>query len=114
MSPVSITCPAPAKLNLFLHVIGRRADGYHLLQTLFRFIDLHDTLQFTLREDGVVRRVNALADVPEAQDLCVRAARMLQQECGCTLGVDILWRNIFPWEVGWVGAVRMRQPPCWR
>ncbi|MBI3223107.1 MAG: 4-(cytidine 5'-diphospho)-2-C-methyl-D-erythritol kinase [Nitrosomonadales bacterium] len=84
-----LTCPAPAKLNLFLHVVGRRPDGYHLLQTLFRFIDLHDTLYFELRDDGVVRRSNSVAGVEESQDLCVRAARLLQSETGCTLGVDI-------------------------
>ena len=85
----TLTCTAPAKLNLFLHVVGRRADGYHLLQTLFRFIDLSDTLHFTLRTDGEVHRVNALDGVPPEQDLCVRAARLLQQETGCKLGVDI-------------------------
>ena len=85
----NLSCPAPAKLNLFLHVTGRRADGYHLLQTLFRFIDLHDTLHFSLREDGVVHRCNEIAGVPEEQDLCVRAARLLQKETGCMLGVDI-------------------------
>jgi len=85
----SLTCSAPAKLNLFLHVVGRRDDGYHLLQTLFRFIDLNDTLHYTLRDDGAVRRVNALDGVPPEQDLCVRAARLLQQETGCKLGVDI-------------------------
>lgn len=85
----TLTCPAPAKLNLFLHVTGRRADGYHLLQTLFRFIDLNDTLHFTLRSDGEVRRVNALDGVPAEQDLCVLAARLLQLECSCALGVDI-------------------------
>ena len=69
---------APAKLNLFLHVVGRRADGYHLLQTLFRFIDYSDTLYFTPREDGMVRRTNELAGVPQEQDLCVRAARLLR------------------------------------
>jgi len=84
-----LTCPAPAKLNLFLHVVGRREDGYHLLQTLFRFIDLNDTLHFTLREDGEVRRVNTLDGVPAEQDLCVRAARLLQRECNCPVGVDI-------------------------
>jgi len=83
------SCPAPAKLNLFLHVVGRRPDGYHLLQTLFRFIDLHDTLHFTLRKDGAVRRTNAVEGVAEEQDLCVRAARLLQSETGCGLGVDI-------------------------
>ena len=85
----TLTCPAPAKLNLFLHVVGRRADGYHLLQTLFRFIDLQDTLHFTLRADGQVRRSNSLEGVPPEQDLCVRAARLLQQETGCAQGVDI-------------------------
>ncbi len=85
----TLTCAAPAKLNLFLHVVGRRDDGYHLLQTLFRFIDLHDTLYFTLRDDGEVRRINALEGVPPEQDLCVLAARLLQQETGCTLGVEI-------------------------
>jgi 4-diphosphocytidyl-2-C-methyl-D-erythritol kinase len=84
-----LTCLAPAKLNLFLHVVGRRADGYHLLQTLFRFINLCDTLHFSLRADGAVRRLNALDVVPEEQDLCVRAARLLQGETGCKLGVDI-------------------------
>ena len=92
----SISCPAPAKLNLFLHVVGRRADGYHLLQTLFRFIDFGDTLYFTLREDGVVRRVSTLDGVPQEQDLCVRAARLLQQECGCPLGVDIALEKRIP------------------
>ncbi len=85
----SLSCPAPAKLNLFLHVVGRRADGYHLLQTMFRFIDFSDTLRFTLREDGEVRRVTELAGVPEERDLCVRAARLLQAETGCRQGVDI-------------------------
>jgi len=85
----TLVCTAPAKLNLFLHVVGRRGDGYHLLQTLFRFIDLNDTLRFTLRDDGEVKRVNVLEGVPPEQDLCVRAARLLQREAGCTLGVDI-------------------------
>lgn len=85
----TLSCVAPAKLNLFLHVTGRRADGYHLLQTLFRFIDLCDTLHFTARSDGQVRRVNAIEGVPEDQDLCVRAARLLQKETGCAAGVDI-------------------------
>jgi 4-diphosphocytidyl-2-C-methyl-D-erythritol kinase len=81
--------PAPAKLNLFLHVVGRRADGYHLLQTAFRFIDYGDELSFTLRADGLIRRVSALPGVEEAQDLSVRAARLLQKETGCTAGADI-------------------------
>ena len=75
MHPTTLTCPAPAKLNLFLHVVGRRPDGYHSLQTLFRFIDFGDTLHFMLRRDGVVCRVSELEGVPQEQDLCVRAAR---------------------------------------
>ena len=93
---MKLTCPAPAKLNLFLHVIGRRPDGYHLLQTLFRFIDLHDTLHFTLRKDGMVRRSNAVEGVAEEQDLCMRAARLLQSETGCGLGVDIEMEKQIP------------------
>jgi len=100
----TLTCPAPAKLNLFLHVVGRRADGYHLLQTLFRFIDFGDTLHFTRREDGVVRRLSALDGVPQEQDLCVRAARLLQQECGCPLGVDISVEKRIPMGGGLGGG----------
>ena len=92
----TLTCAAPAKLNLFLHITGRRADGYHLLHTLFRLIDFGDTLHFMLREDGVVRRVNTLDGVPPERDLCVRAARLLQQEGGCQLGVDITLEKRIP------------------
>jgi 4-diphosphocytidyl-2-C-methyl-D-erythritol kinase len=99
-----ISCPAPAKLNLFLHVTGRRADSYHLLQTLFRFIDLHDTLHFILREDGEVRRSNAVEGVTEEQDLCVRAARLLQAETGCGLGVDIKVEKRIPMGGGLGGG----------
>jgi 4-diphosphocytidyl-2-C-methyl-D-erythritol kinase len=100
----TLTCPAPAKLNLFLHVVGRRADGYHLLQTLFRFIDLSDTLTFTLRTDGEVHRVNAIEGVPPEQDLCVRAARLLQRETGCKLGVDISLEKRIPMGGGLGGG----------
>jgi 4-diphosphocytidyl-2-C-methyl-D-erythritol kinase len=100
----TLTCPAPAKLNLFLHVVGRRADGYHLLQTLFRFIDLNDTLHFTLRADGEVSRINVLDGVPPEQDLCVRAARLLQQETGCKLGVDIELEKRIPMGGGLGGG----------
>jgi 4-diphosphocytidyl-2-C-methyl-D-erythritol kinase len=71
-------CPAPAKLNLFLHVTGRRADGYHLLQTVFQLVDHGDLLHFTLRADGAVRRITPLDGVAEDDDLTVRAARLLQ------------------------------------
>ncbi|MEO8003828.1 MAG: 4-(cytidine 5'-diphospho)-2-C-methyl-D-erythritol kinase [Betaproteobacteria bacterium] len=89
MNAVAQIYPAPAKLNLFLHVVGRRADGYHLLQTAFRFIDYGDDLTFTVRADGAIRRITALPGVEEAQDLSVRAARLLQKETGCASGADI-------------------------
>jgi len=101
---MNLSCPAPAKLNLFLHVVGRRADGYHLLQTLFRFIDLQDTLHFEMREDGVVQRLNAVDGVPEDQDLCVRAAKLLQDETGCKLGVDISVEKRIPMGGGLGGG----------
>jgi 4-diphosphocytidyl-2-C-methyl-D-erythritol kinase len=72
-------CPAPAKLNLFLHVTGRRADGYHLLQTVFQLLDHGDTLHFSMRDDGEICRTTELASVPAESDLVVRAARLLQQ-----------------------------------
>ena len=81
--------PAPAKLNLFLHVVGRRADGYHLLQTLFRLIDHGDHLRFSPRQDGQLRLLNPLPGVPPESDLTLRAARLLQAETGCRQGADI-------------------------
>lgn len=81
--------PAPAKLNLFLHVCGRRADGYHLLQTVFQLLDFGDVLRFAPRPDGAIRRVKDLPGVPADDDLCVRAARLLQAATGTTQGVDI-------------------------
>jgi 4-diphosphocytidyl-2-C-methyl-D-erythritol kinase len=81
--------PAPAKLNLFLHVVGRRKDGYHLLQTALRFIDYGDELSFSVRADGAIRRTTALEGVPAEQDLSVRAAQALQRETGCREGADI-------------------------
>lgn len=80
---------APAKLNLFLHVVGRRADGYHELQTVFTLIDRCDVLRLRVREDGEVRRVNDVPGVPSEQDLAVRAARRLQEASGTRLGADI-------------------------
>ena len=81
--------PAPAKLNLFLHVIGRRADGYHDLQTAYQLIDLQDELGFAPRDDGAIRRLDGPAEVSEAEDLCLRAARRLQSLGGTPKGVDI-------------------------
>jgi 4-diphosphocytidyl-2-C-methyl-D-erythritol kinase len=81
--------PAPAKLNLFLHVTGRRDDGYHELQTAFQFLDYGDELHFAPRRDGLLQRLTPVAGVPEGQDLCLRAARALKERTGCTLGCDI-------------------------
>ena len=81
--------PAPAKLNLFLHVTGRRPDGYHELQTLFQLIDLCDTLAIEVREDGRIERVGGPEDVPPEQDLSVRAARALQAAAGTRLGASL-------------------------
>jgi len=81
--------PAPAKLNLFLHVTGRRADGYHSVQTAFRLIDLADTLRFTARADGEVALRQPLPGVPPEQDLCLRAAILLKHATGHRGGVEI-------------------------
>ncbi|MES2348337.1 MAG: 4-(cytidine 5'-diphospho)-2-C-methyl-D-erythritol kinase [Pseudomonadota bacterium] len=102
-------CPAPAKLNLFLHVNGRRADGYHLLQTVFQLIDHGDTLHFTLRDDTVLRRVTDLPGVPEESDLTIRAARLLQAEVlrrqgALPRGVDIAIDKILPMGGGLGGG----------
>lgn len=81
--------PAPAKLNLFLHITGRRADGYHLLQTLFQFVDFCDGLRFSPRDDAKVLRSSELSGVDPEDDLTVRAARLLQRELGRPVGVEI-------------------------
>lgn len=84
-----LTLPAPAKLNLFLHITGRRADGYHDLQTVFQFIDLQDSISLSLRNDAMIKRVTANADVAEADDLMVKAAQLLAKAASVTRGVDI-------------------------
>ena len=89
MSTAACAFPAPAKLNLFLHVVGRRPDGYHLLQTAFRFIDYGDELGFFVRGDGEIRHTNPLPGVDMQNDLCVRAAQLLQHRTGSREGVDI-------------------------
>ena len=81
--------PAPAKLNLFLHIVGRRADGYHLLQTVFQLLDWGDTVHLRLRDDGEIRRIDPLPGVAPADDLAVRAARALQSAGAVEQGVDI-------------------------
>ncbi len=96
--------PAPAKLNLMLRIVGRRPDGYHELQTVFRFIDLADTLQFRVRADGVLRRMRDLPGVSEQQDLVMRAARLLQRRGGTSLGADISLDKRIPVGAGLGGG----------
>ncbi len=97
-------CLAPAKLNLFLHITGRRPDGYHALQTVFQLLDWGDTLHYTLREDGIVHRVTEVPGVPEDKDLVVRAARLLQAHAGSRLGVDIEIDKVLPMGAGLGGG----------
>lgn len=96
--------PAPAKLNLFLHVVGRRADGYHLLQTVFRFIERSDQLRFAPRVDGSIVLATPLPDVPPETDLTVRAARLLQQVTGCRQGATISLEKHLPMGGGLGGG----------
>ena len=95
--------PAPAKLNLFLHVTGRRADGYHLLQSAFMLIDWCDTLHFDLRQDGAISREDLTTPLPD-DDLAVRAARALQQASACPLGVHIGVAKSIPAQAGMGGG----------
>ena len=96
--------PAPAKLNLFLHVTGRRSDGYHTLQTLFRFVELHDSLRFVPRSDGQVVLVNPIPGVPAETDLTVRAAEALRRAAGISDGVSIHLEKRLPMGGGLGGG----------
>jgi 4-diphosphocytidyl-2-C-methyl-D-erythritol kinase len=95
---------APAKLNLFLHVVGRRADGYHLLQTVFRFLDFGDSLHISPRQDGEICLLSPLAGVPLQQDLCWRAAQLLKNHTRCRLGADITLTKRLPMGGGLGGG----------
>jgi 4-diphosphocytidyl-2-C-methyl-D-erythritol kinase len=97
-------CPAPAKLNLFLHIVGRREDGYHLLQTVFQLLDYGDVLHFDMRTDSVIRRVNDVPGVPEESDLVVRAARLLQATVPGVPGADIRVEKHLPMGGGLGGG----------
>jgi 4-diphosphocytidyl-2-C-methyl-D-erythritol kinase len=103
MSRLFLGLPAPAKLNLFLHVTGRRPDGYHELQSLMVPIGLTDTLDFELRDDGRITRRGDLIGTVE-QDLCLRAAALLQHESGTSLGVDIAVEKRIPAGSGMGGG----------
>ena len=95
--------PAPAKLNLFLHIVGRRADGYHLLQSAFMLIDWQDTLHFELRPNGQLSREDLTIPLP-ADDLILRAARLLQAHTGCTKGAHIAVHKEIPAQAGMGGG----------
>jgi 4-diphosphocytidyl-2-C-methyl-D-erythritol kinase len=96
--------PAPAKLNLCLHIVGRRADGYHLLQSAMQFVSLNDQLSFHARPPGVIERIVGLADIPEEADLVVRAARLLAQSVTVSSGVAIAVDKRIPVQGGLGGG----------
>jgi 4-diphosphocytidyl-2-C-methyl-D-erythritol kinase len=96
MSEARSLWPAPAKLNLFLHIVGRRPDGYHELQTCFQFVDLCDEITLEVRKGGEIRRAKDIPGLPADADLCVRAARALKEAAGSTLGVDISLEKRIP------------------
>ncbi|MDE1165065.1 MAG: 4-(cytidine 5'-diphospho)-2-C-methyl-D-erythritol kinase [Pseudomonas sp.] len=91
-----LTLPAPAKLNLMLHIIGRRPDGYHELETIFQFLDHGDELEFAVREDGEIRLHADIAGVPHESNLIVKAARKLKALSGTPLGADIWLKKVLP------------------
>jgi 4-diphosphocytidyl-2-C-methyl-D-erythritol kinase len=98
-----VDVPAPAKVNAFLHVVGRRADGYHLLQSLFVLVDWADTLHFERRSDGTLHRHDLDTALP-ADDLTLRAARALKAASGCAAGADIHIEKRVPWGAGLGGG----------
>ena len=104
MTALTISLPAPAKLNLFLHITGRRADGYHTLQTAFQFLDAADTLHFRTRDDGHLKLGDDLAGVATADNLIIRAALALQAATGCGLGADIRLNKRLPMGGGLGGG----------
>jgi 4-diphosphocytidyl-2-C-methyl-D-erythritol kinase len=95
--------PAPAKLNLFLHIVGRRPDGYHLIQSAFMLIDWCDTLHFESRSDGRLTREDLGPPLPD-NDLCMQAARALQKAAGCSMGVHIGVLKRIPAQAGMGGG----------
>ena len=93
---ISLGWPAPAKLNLFLHITGQRQDGYHLLQTVFQFIQLIDVIDFTILESGLVRRSSTSIKIDERDDLVIKAAQKIKKRSGSKLGVDISVKKNIP------------------
>jgi 4-diphosphocytidyl-2-C-methyl-D-erythritol kinase len=88
--------PSPAKLNLMLHILGRREDGYHELQTLFQFLDYGDEMTFAVRDDGVIQPAHRICRRAPRHNLIVKAAKKLQAQSGCPLGIDIWIDKILP------------------
>jgi 4-diphosphocytidyl-2-C-methyl-D-erythritol kinase len=104
--------PAPAKLNLFLHVIGRRADGYHLLQSIFTLINWQDTLHLERRGDGRIQRHDLGPALP-AEDLCLRAARACSRPAAAPWAWTSPSTSRCPGAPAWAAAARTRPPCCW-
>jgi len=98
------TWPAPAKLNLFLHITGRRPGGYHDLQTLFQILDWGDELRFTINDDGRITRSCNIESISESEDICVRAAQLLKNRCGIEKGVHIDLNKQVPLGAGLGGG----------
>jgi len=96
--------PAPAKLNLFLHITGRRADGYHDLQSLFQILDWGDELRFVTNDSGRIDRTNEIEAVSEADDICIHAAKLLKAQCGVNQGVSIELQKRIPLGAGLGGG----------
>jgi len=101
---ISLGWPAPAKLNLFLHITGQRQDGYHLLQTAFQFIELIDVIDFTILESGLVRRSSTSLKIDERDDLVIKAAQKIKNRSGSKLGVDISVKKNIPMGGGLGGG----------
>ena len=104
MKPSDVFWPAPAKLNLMLRVTGRRSDGYHLLQTVFQFLERADRLRFDVRSDGKISCRPAIPGVSDENNLAIMAARLLQEHCNCPLGVDIQIEKCLPMGGGLGGG----------
>jgi 4-diphosphocytidyl-2-C-methyl-D-erythritol kinase len=95
---------APAKINLFLHITGQRADGYHTLQSVFQLLDFYDTIHLNPTKNSEIKRVNEIKGVPESEDLCALAASALQQKTGCKLGVEFAVEKRIPMGGGLGGG----------
>ena len=109
--------PAPAKINLFLHIIGRRADGYHLLQSVFLLLDWCDTLHIEARphHSAISREDIQATDTPlPSEDLTVRAARAFRRPRAAVKAPTSAWKNACPRKRAWVVALRMQPLLCWR